>query len=204
MKRQGTLDRQERFDTKHGGWAGSSSQDYLHLAHLLFRHSKAYAAQCPGGNCSRYTWAALPILLSALQALVVEYEFILNPLATAKPSDINRNEFVARYKISGELLENFKDLIELRNEVLHPAHVPTGTPDNWPAYLARIKKLGVLESTGAPDHDYVLLSQIASHRLFEWAVQVTRGLYQVVIENDPQRRALFLPYLSSFDPPWFQ
>lgn len=203
MTRRGTQDRRERVTTRHGGWSASSSQDYLHLAHLLFCHSKSYAAGCAGGNCSKYTWAALPILLAALQALVVEYEFILNPQAVAKPSDINSPEFVSRYGIAGELLENFNDLIELRNEVVHPAHAPTGTPDNWPGYLTRVKKLGVLESTGAADHDYVLLGQIASHRLFAWAVQIVRSLYEVVIASDSQRTPLFAPYLTSFDPPWF-
>ena len=108
------------------------------------------------------------------------------------------------YGISGDLLENFNDLIELRNEIIRPARAPTGTPDNWPAYPARVKKLGVLESTGAADHGYVLLSQIASHRLFEWAVRVVRSLYKAVLQSDPQRTSFFAPYLSSFDPPWFQ
>jgi hypothetical protein len=168
---------------------------------LLFRHSKSRQDE----NCSTYTWAALPILLAALQALVVEYEVVMNPLAASEPaSDINGTEFVKRYGIAGDLLDNFNDLIEVRNEVVHPSHAPTGTPDNWPVYLARLKKLGVLESTGAADHDYLLLGQIASHRLFVWAVQVVRSLYEAVIRSDPQRAPQFEPYLTSFDPPWFQ
>jgi hypothetical protein len=205
MVREGSKDRRERLTAGHSGWSGSSSQDYLYLADLLFGHSKSYAARCPGANCSKYTWAGLPILLAALQALVVEYEVIMNPQRTGEPpTDINRREFVERYGISGDLLDNFNDLIEVRNEVVHPSHAPTGTSDNWPAYLARLKKLGVLESTGAPDHDYLLLSQIASHRLFEWAVGVVRELYQVVIRSDLGRAAFFEPNLSSFASPWFQ
>jgi hypothetical protein len=205
MARQGTKDRRKRLTGRLGGWSSSSSQDYLHLAHLLFCHSKSYAASCPGANCSKYTWAALPVLLAALQALVVEYEVIVNPEPSGNPpSDINAPEFIKRYGIAGDLLDNFNDLIELRNEVVHPAHAPTGTPDNWPAYLGRLKGLGVLETTGAADHDYALLSQIASHRLFEWAVQVVQSLYETVIRSDPQRALHFSPYLTSFDPPWFQ
>lgn len=197
--------REERFSKRRGGWAASSSQDYFHLAALLFRDSKSYAAQCPGGNCSKYTWAALPMLLAGLQALVVEYEFILNPVGPlAVPPDITEREFEKRYKISGELRANFRDLLEVRNEIIHPAHAPTGTPDNWPAYLTRIKKLGLLESTGIPTHDHVLLSQIASHRLFVWAVQVVRSLSTAVIQSDPLRASGFAPYLGIFDPPWFQ
>lgn len=202
MRRSGTTDRRERLSAKRSGVSATSSQDYLHLAHLLFRHSEAYAVQCVGGNCSRYTWAGLPILLAALQALVVEYEFILHPHPTTKPPDIATPEFIARYGISGELLEDFKDLVELRNEIIHPAHAATGTTDNWPLYLARVKAKGILESTGE-EHDFVLLSQIASHRLFVWAVGIVRLLYEKVIISDPERMPLFAGYLASFDPPWF-
>jgi hypothetical protein len=148
-----------------------------------------------------YTWAGLPMLLAALQALVVEYEFVLNPVATTKPLDITSPAFVARYRISGDLLENFNDLIEFRNEIVHPAHATRGTPDNWPSYLGRIKKLGLLETARSPTNDDVLLSQMASHRLFEWAVLVVRSLYVAVIKSDPQRADFFLRYLTRFDPP---
>jgi hypothetical protein len=46
-----------------------------------------------GGNRSRYTWAGLPTLLAVLQALVVEYEFILHPALDGWLSDINAPEF---------------------------------------------------------------------------------------------------------------
>ena len=203
MSRGGRRDRIERLSAKRSGVAATSSQDYLHLAHLLFAHSKAYAANCVGGNCSRYTWAGLPMLLAALQALVVECEFILHPAPSGAPVDINTPDFISRYGITGDLLEDFRDLIELRNEIVHPAHATTGTKDNWPDYLIRIKGLGVLESTGE-DHDFVLLTQIASHRLFSWAVQVDRALYEKVIFSHPDRAPLIGGYLRSFDPPWFQ
>lgn len=97
MRRSGRNDRKERLSGKRSGVSATSSQDYLHLAHLLFRHSEAYAAQCVGGNCSRYTWAGLPMLLAALQAFVVEYEFILHPKPVAPPLDITSSEFITRY-----------------------------------------------------------------------------------------------------------
>jgi hypothetical protein len=144
------------------------------------------------------------MLLAALQALVVEYEFILHPPSTINPPNINEREFVQRYGVSGHLLQDLNDLIELRNEIIHPAHVPTGTPDNCPAYLSRIKNLNLLNTTGAPDHDYSLLGQIASHRLFEWAIGVVRSLYGAVITSDPGRAARFQGFLDTFDEPSFK
>jgi hypothetical protein len=168
----------------------------------LYQHSKQEATSLDG-NWSRYVYAGLPMLLAALQALVVEYEFLLNLRGFAKPPDVNKPEFTIKYKISGPLRERYDDLIELRNEVIHPVHVPTGTSDNWPSYLGRIKKAGLLNSTGDPKGDYILLSQLASHRLFTWAVNVTRDLYEKVIESDPVRATQFRGFLTSFDPPSF-
>jgi hypothetical protein len=200
--RQGRKDRESRVAARHGGSAGTSSQDILHLVSKLYQHSKQEAASLDG-NWSRYVYAGLPLLLAALQALVVEYEFLLNPRGFAKPADVNRPEFMIKYKITGALRERYDDLIELRNEIIHPVHVPTGTPDNWPSYLSRIKKAGLLNTTGDPKGDYILLSQLASHRLFTWAVNVTRELYDKVIESDPLRATQFRRFLTSFDPPCF-
>jgi hypothetical protein len=206
MARQGREDRNQRFEKKRSGVAATSSQDFLHLAQLLFTHSKEYAAKCTGGNCSRNTLAGLPMLLAALQAFVVECEFLLHPAPPGKPLDINTYAFMTQYGIADDLRENFEDLIELRNEIIHSSHATTGTPDNWPPYLQRIKTLGLLESTGE-EHDYVLLTQIASHRLFAWAVQIVRALYERVIDQvhttDPSRVYFVAGHLTSFDPPWF-
>jgi hypothetical protein len=81
-----------------------------------------------------------------------------------------------RYGISASVLEDFRDLIEIRNEIIHPAPLPAGTPDNWPSYLMYVKQKGLLSSTGDPNADYIMLSQIA-HRLFGWSVEVTKVLY---------------------------
>jgi len=143
------------------------------------------------------------MLLAALQALVVEYEHLLNPGGPTVPADINRPEFVEQYRIPENLASDLDDLIELRNEIMHPAHVPTGTSDNWPEYLRRVKNLGLLNSTGTPNGDYDLLGQIASHRLFEWAIGVTRSLYEVVILSDSRRTPLFVEFLQTFDSVWF-
>ena len=58
----------------------------------LFELSKRSAAKAVDGNRSSYTYAGLPMLLAALQALVVEYEYLLNPLGNVAPPDMNGPE----------------------------------------------------------------------------------------------------------------
>jgi hypothetical protein len=97
------------------------------------------------------------------------------------------------------VLEDLQDLVELRNEILHPVPLPTGTPDNWPNYLRRVKQKGLLSSTGVPNADYIMLSQIASHRLFVWAAEVTKGLYSAIINSNPSKTPAFQLFLDNFD-----
>ena len=84
MVRKGTWDREERFRNRDSGQAASSSQDFLHLVAQLFGHSKNAAAQSANHNWSIYTYAGLPMLLAALQALVVDCEFLLSPRGALK------------------------------------------------------------------------------------------------------------------------
>ena len=86
--------------------------------------------------------------------------------------------------------------MEIRNEIIHPVPLPTGTPDNWPDYLRRVKSKGLLSTTGKPNSDYVMLGQIASHKLFMWAIDVTEGLYKAIIESNPAKVELFRPFLD--------
>jgi hypothetical protein len=108
-----------------------------------------------------------------------------------------------RYGVTGSLLEDFKDLYEIRNELMHPAHLPPGTPDNWPEYLRRIKYVVLLNTTGRPDGDHHLLGQIASHRLFRWAMGIANRVFQAIVQSDPQRAPLYQDLLSNLEAPWF-
>jgi hypothetical protein len=204
VPRLGTADRRQRVRTRKTGSGASSSQDILILVARLFELSKRSAAKSGNGNWSTYTYAGLPMLLSALQALVVEYEHLLNLHDAQEPLDINTPEFAPRYKISGQLLEDLNDLIELRNEIIHPAHVPTGTADNWPDYLRRVKNLGLLNTSEHSVGDYPLLGQMASHRLFELSLAVVRSLYEAVIMSDGRRTPSFLGFLETFESEWFK
>src|ERR1017187_8692990 len=172
MARSGRRERTARYEGIHSGSTATHSQDYLLLASRLYWLSDKEAKKTPGENWSYYVFAGLPMLLAALQALVVEYEFILNPPNQHVPPDVNSPEFIKHYHISGELLAEFNDLVELRNEIIHPAHAVCGSSDNWPTYLLSVKERGILNSTGDPSGDYSMLAQMASHRLFKWVVGV--------------------------------
>ena len=68
---EGYLSRQSRVrDSRSGPW-GSSSQDFVHLANLLYRDSANYAKRFDG-NCSVYALAGIPMLLSAMRCLLIE------------------------------------------------------------------------------------------------------------------------------------
>jgi hypothetical protein len=72
----GRADRTERLkELKPGAW-GSSSADFAHLVRSLLEQSKTYAARFDG-NCSPYSLCAIPMLLSSLRCLAVEYASFL-------------------------------------------------------------------------------------------------------------------------------
>jgi hypothetical protein len=56
-----------------------------------------------------------------------------------------------RYGLSGELLKDFECLCEIRNEIVHPVPLPTGTHDNWLEYLRRIKDKNLLIEHSDPN-----------------------------------------------------
>jgi len=128
---------------------------------------------------------------------------MLRPTSGVRRIDALDTLVAKRYGITGSILEDFKDLIELRNELTHPVHLPTGTPDNWPDYLRRIKSLGLLNTTGRTDGDYDLLAQVASHRLFRWAFGVVKAVFQAIVSSDPQRVLQFQDLLKNLEAPWF-
>jgi hypothetical protein len=193
--------RQQRILERRTGTSGTSSSDYFHLVWKLFRSSEKEALESMDGNSSRYVWAGLPMLLAGLIAFVVEQERMLNPRPDPdRLKNLERSlpEMMAElYGLKGELLDALKDLSELRHELIHPAHTATGTPDSWPDYLRHIKNMGVLNTTGNPKSDYIMLSQMASHRMFDWAVEVVGRIYEVILDQgSPGNRALWmLPYI---------
>ena len=171
------------------------------MAVRLFRLSRDEASARPDRNTSRFVYAGIPLLLAAAYSFAIEYEGIMNlgPVASELASDSLVSNMERRYGLTGDKLEELRDLVEIRNEIIHPVPLPSGTTDNWPHYLRTIKKKGLLNTTGNPNADYNLLAQIASHKLFAWAVQVTKELYAAVIHSNPAKMQAFLSFLDTFD-----
>jgi hypothetical protein len=189
MPTPGRQDRNARLtELRGGGWA-SSSQDYVRLAYLLFKQSTSLA-QSIDGNCSVYTLAGVPVLFSALRALLIEANSgmygvgrdtgLLQRLARSK------NEitiFLEQYPVPDLLRKHLLLLCEVRNEIVHPAHMPAGTTHGTPAYLTSLRNAGLLQSTGREDGDYTWIAQLQSHRLFAHAFEVIESSASIILER---------------------
>ena len=198
MSNAGRTDRLSRVTQHKSGAWGTVSQDLLHLAAKLFRLSKDESNAQTDKNTSRFVYAGIPLLLSAAHSFAVEYEGILTlePLPAELSTDPLAKLMETRYGITGSQLEDLRDLIEIRNEIIHPHPLPAGTPDNWPDYLRHVKQKGLLSSTGDPNADYIMLAQIASHRLFGWSVEVINVLYGAIVNSNPTKAQLFQKFLD--------
>jgi hypothetical protein len=126
----GRADRSGRLLENRSGASGSSSADFMRLVRLLFAHSAEYAARIDG-NCSPYALTAIPMLLSSLRCLVVEYASYPprdSPMLDALTQANDFGKMLERYRIDDPLRSESLLLQELRNEIIHPAHRPSGTP----------------------------------------------------------------------------
>jgi hypothetical protein len=196
---QGTKDRVDRVKQRRTGQWSSVSSDLLYLASRLYRLSEKEANASIDRRTSKMVFAGIPLLLSSLTSLIIECESIgvltapaVEPLAPL-PKVLSE-----KYGLSGELLKDFDCLCEIRNEIVHPVPLPTGTNDNWPEYLRRVKDKRVGVEHPEPNTHYTFFAQMASHDLFAWAVLVTRGAYEAVIRSFPDRGGLFQLFLTTF------
>jgi hypothetical protein len=198
----GRTDRDGRLiENRSGSW-GSSSADFMRLVRLQFQQSRSYAERLDG-NCTPYTLSAIPMLSSSLRCLVVEYASFLPTdaamlQALTKPSDFAM--ILKGYAIEDPLRSDALLLQEIRNEIIHPAHRPSGTHDNWPEYLRSLKEKGLLQSTGGGDSDYTFFSQLQSHRLFAWSWRVTRDVVERILLSDARKMAALGNFLHNYDP----
>jgi hypothetical protein len=142
------------------------------------------------------------MLLSSLRCLAVEYASFLPFDADAldelaAPDDFGK--MLTRYRVEEPLRSEALLLQEVRNEIIHPVHRPTGTSDNCPDYLRPLKSQGLLQSTGKVDSDYIFLSQLQSHRLLKWACRVTGDLAAKVIQSNPAKIAAFGGFIENYN-----
>ncbi len=179
-------DRKDRIKNRKSGVSGTSSADFFHLAWRLQRSARA-EAESLDANTSMYVWAAIPMLLSGLTALIIEQEVMFRHQRQEDRVEVllTKRSLVAQceslYGLCDPLRSDLRDLIELRNEIIHPAHNATGTKDNWPDEIRHIKNRGLLQSTGTDDGDYIMLSQLKSFRLLEWAVATVEQVKAIIL-----------------------
>jgi hypothetical protein len=201
MAKSPRQERNERLTKSFSGVMGSSSADFMRLVRHLYSHSAQYAAKCDG-NLSPYTLAAIPMLFSAVRCFAIEYENYFSENVDALEKLKTGSDFAAIldiYKIQGSLLHEASLLWEIRNEIIHPVHRPTGTKDNWPDSLREIKDMGLLQSSGSPDHDYIMMAQLESHRLFGYACGVIREVVRAIAISCSEKAPHFLDFMGGYD-----
>ena len=190
VAKEGKKDRDARLrQTLAGPW-GTHHSMLVEVVRDLYQTSRS------GGRTAHfYTYAGIPLLVSALQSFVIEYESLLSfdrscldPLMRGGLGGL-RKMLENRYLVQGRLLAEAGLLIEVRNEMVHPIPLPKGSPDNCPEYMRPLKEAGLLTSTGE-ETDYIFEEQMASHKLFAWGCRVTRDLFQHVAASDPMKHRL--------------
>lgn len=93
----------------------------------------------------------------------------------------NDIEFIAQhYSLPQSLIDELRLLLEVRHEIVHPAHRPGVEQDGTPSHLRPLKERGLLQSSGAAT-DFVWLAQLQSHRLFGWAFEKTAAAVDALL-----------------------
>lgn len=146
------------------------------------------------------------MLFSALRCLLIELNTGLlcnsvqvpaSQLANS-PNDIET--ILKYYDIDDCLAEDLRSLVEIRHEVIHPSHRPTGTPDKMPVHFGRLRELKLLQVC-EPDGYYNWPSQLQSHRLFEWAFATIKHTVVVLLKahnvDDERADGIAISYSSS-------
>lgn len=77
-------------------------------------------------------------------------------------------------------------MIEIRNQIVHPSSVPFAKPE-WPESLRRLRDRKVLDGNMPPQSGMHALALLASHRVFDWAVEQCTEALDVIAASDPQR-----------------
>jgi hypothetical protein len=196
---RGTKDRLDRVKQRKTGQWSTVSSDLLFLASRIYKLSEKEAQASKDGKSSKMVFAGIPLLLSSLTSLIIECESIGVLTAPAvEPLEPLPEVLSTRYGISGELLKDFECLCEIRNEIVHPVPLPTGSSDNWPEYLRRVKNMKITIEHPEPNVHYTFFAQMASHDLFSWSLYVTYRAYQAVIHSFPDRGGLLQFFLTTF------
>jgi len=98
-------------------------------------------------------------------------------------------EVLKLYPLTDERRQDLEALIEIRNQIVHPSPVPFGRPE-WPESLQRLRDRKVLDGN-TPQSGTYALALLASHGVFEWAVERCAEALDVVADSDAERSWMF-------------
>lgn len=104
---------------------------------------------------------------------------------------------LTHYEVPDKLKEKMELLLEVRHEIIHPAHLPSGEKHNTPAYLEKLRAEGILQSTGKQS-DYVFVAQMQSHKLFRWAFETIREVVELILASHRGDKSVLQPMLESY------
>lgn len=165
------------------------SAEYFQLVGIIFQRSSQIDAE--GAKRSLWVYAGLPLLLAGLEAFLIEHQH-LSKLAPREPPIAGVDpllEVVKSYSAPDALVLAIADLVEVRHEIVHPATLPFAH-GKCPDYVNRLQELQLLDSR-KPQSGAEILKQLASHRLFEWAIEKCCELLYAVAHSDPDRAWMF-------------
>lgn len=171
--------REFRLTYHQTGLWGTNSTDYFHAVDLVFQESKKV-----GAGVSRWVLAGLPVLMAGVEAVLIEHQHMLrdNSADTIVAGVDPIHKVLRQYLLPDELSRDILALIEIRNQVIHPAHVPFGRPE-WPVSVKHLRDRNVLDGN-TPQSGGDVLALLESHRLFEWAVRRCAEVVTIVAETD--------------------
>ena len=113
--------------------------------------------------------------------------------------DPNELHFIAeKYRLRREHEFRLSLLYEVRNEIIHPAHMPAGTSHGTPVDMLRLRELGFLQSTSNDNNDYIWISQLQSHQLFRWAFSAIEDSAAIVLKEHHVSQEDFVFHMQSY------
>jgi hypothetical protein len=180
--------RKARLRSHESGSWGSTSATYFRLVAKLFHESAVTAASAIHDD---WVYAGIPMLVTGVEAFLIEHQRILNqnPNRSTIAGDDPIRDVLLLYSLPDDLRDDMSALIEIRNQIVHPSPVPFGSY-YWPASLERLRSQGVLDGR-TPQSGADVLSILASHRLFEWAVEKCARTLDVISASDQDRAWMF-------------
>lgn len=183
--------RKERLRNRQGGSWGTASTMYFHAVELVFRESAKAVADDPT-KTSRWVYAGVPVLMAGVEAFLIEHQHLLKDSSSIQTiAGVDPIRDVLRlYPFADELRLDLEALVEIRNQIVHPSSVPFGKPE-WPESLQRLRDCKVLDGNTPPRSGMHALALLASHPVFEWAVERCAEALDVVADSDPERSWMF-------------